>query len=44
MGYRCTKCGAVFDQLPKGVIRCPKCASKVLTKTRDQITKVVKAR
>ncbi|MFH1586967.1 MAG: DNA-directed RNA polymerase subunit P [Candidatus Diapherotrites archaeon] len=45
MSYRCAKCGAVFDDTPKGgLIRCPACASKVLFKARDTVTREVKAR
>lgn len=42
--YKCAKCGEVFDKLPKRVIRCPKCAYKVLFKTREPVTKQIKAR
>ncbi|MFH1224636.1 MAG: DNA-directed RNA polymerase subunit P [Candidatus Diapherotrites archaeon] len=44
MSYKCIKCGDVFDSLPKGVIRCPKCAYKVLLKAREPVTKIVQAR
>ena len=44
MMYKCSNCGELFDTLPDGVIRCPKCASKVLYKVRDPITKDVIAR
>lgn len=45
MPYKCFKCGDVFDEIPKGgVIRCPACASKVLFKARDPVTRNVKAR
>lgn len=42
--YRCAKCGEEFASLPKGVIRCPRCAYKVLFKVRDPVTKQIKAR
>lgn len=42
--YKCGKCGAVFDRLPQGVIRCPQCAYKILYKVRDPIAKEIKAR
>ena len=42
--YKCGNCGESFVQLPEGVIRCPKCAFKVLYKVRDPIAKELKAR
>ena len=41
--YICGKCGKTFDELPKGIIRCPSCAYKVLYRARDPITKKIKA-
>ncbi|MFH1239679.1 MAG: DNA-directed RNA polymerase subunit P [Candidatus Diapherotrites archaeon] len=42
--YRCSNCGEKCDTLSEGIIRCPKCASKVLYKIRDPIVKDVIAR
>lgn len=42
--YKCGKCGEKFDKLPRGMIRCPVCAYKVLFKIREPVTKKVKAR
>lgn len=42
--YKCGKCGEKFERLPQGVIRCPRCADKILFKLREPITKEVKAR
>ena len=41
--YRCGKCSEQFNELPKGVIRCPSCAHKILFRVRDPLTKIVKA-
>ena len=42
--YKCGKCGETFPELPKGVIRCPVCAHKVLFRVREPLTKELKAR
>jgi len=42
--YKCVKCGKEFDELPKGLVRCPNCAYRVLVKTRSPVTKKLKAR
>ncbi len=42
--YKCIKCAEVFDDFPKGVIRCPACAYKIVFKVRDQVAKTIKAR
>jgi len=42
--YKCVKCGEEFAELPRGLIRCPNCAYKIVVKTRDPITKEIKAR
>lgn len=42
--YKCARCGEKFEGLPKGVLRCPVCAHKVINLVRDPITKMVKAR
>ncbi len=42
--YKCVKCGKEFDELPKGLVRCPSCAYRVLIKLRSPVTKKVKAR
>ncbi len=44
MAYRCAKCGNEFDELPKGMVRCPSCAYKIVFKTRDPLAKEIKAR
>ncbi|MBN2126806.1 MAG: DNA-directed RNA polymerase subunit P [Candidatus Diapherotrites archaeon] len=43
MSYKCIACGEVIDSLPFGAVRCPSCASKVLSKLRDPIAKTIKA-
>ncbi|MFH1255710.1 MAG: DNA-directed RNA polymerase subunit P [Candidatus Diapherotrites archaeon] len=42
--YKCVKCGEEFNELPKGLVRCPNCAYKIVVKTRDPIAKDIKAR
>ena len=42
--YKCMRCKKEFDELPKGLIRCPNCAYRILTKVRPSITKKIKAR
>ena len=44
MSYKCSNCGELVSELTEGLIRCPKCASKVLYKVRDPIAKDVIAR
>jgi len=41
--YQCIKCGEKFDELPKGVFRCPSCAYKIITKLNQPITRKIKA-
>lgn len=42
--YKCMRCGSNVEELPKGLIRCPNCAARVLFKARDPGTKAIKAR
>ena len=42
--YKCIKCGATFEEFPKGMVSCPSCAGKIITKMRSEVTKSVKAR
>lgn len=42
--FKCGRCGEKFEALPKGVLRCPVCAYKVIFKLRDPITKKIQAR
>jgi DNA-directed RNA polymerase subunit RPC12/RpoP len=42
MGYVCEKCGVPVQSIAEGLIRCPSCGHRVLYKTREPITKVVK--
>jgi len=42
--YKCVRCGKEFDELPKGLIRCPNCAYRILTKKRPPVTRTVQAR
>jgi len=42
--YKCIKCGEVFQDFPKGIIRCPACAYKIVFKSRDPVTKTIKGR
>ncbi|MBU2099709.1 DNA-directed RNA polymerase subunit P [Candidatus Micrarchaeota archaeon] len=41
--YQCQKCGEKFDELPKGVFRCPSCAYKIIVKLRQPIVRKLKA-
>jgi len=41
--YQCEKCGQVFDELPRGVFRCPSCAYKIISKLRQPVLRKVKA-
>jgi DNA-directed RNA polymerase subunit RPC12/RpoP len=43
MTYKCIKCGELIESLPLGAVRCPSCASKILSKQREPITKTIKA-
>ena len=42
--YKCLKCQKEFDDLPKGLIRCPNCAYRILAKVRPPVAKEIKAR
>ena len=42
--YKCAKCGEGFDRLPEGMIRCPRCAFKIIYKQRGPISKNILAR
>lgn len=42
--YKCIKCEATVEELPKGIIRCPNCAGKILSKLRPAVTREIKAR
>lgn len=42
--YKCINCGEKIETLPKGTIRCPVCAFKIISKEREPITKKLKAR
>jgi len=42
--YKCVKCGELFDSFAGNVVRCPACASKIIFKVRQPITKEIKAR
>ena len=44
MAYKCTKCGEEIDKMPEGIIRCPVCAHKVMSKRRDNVAKEIRAR
>ena len=41
--YQCEKCGEKFDELPKGVFRCPSCAYKIISKLKQPVLRKVKA-
>jgi len=41
--YTCLKCGTQVPVLASGSIRCPSCGYKVFSKTREPISKTVKA-
>ncbi len=43
MSYKCVACGEIIESLPLGSVRCPACASKILSKQRDPIAKTIKA-
>lgn len=42
--YRCGKCNQTFEKLQDNLVRCPKCAYKVLYKVREPVVKEIKAR
>jgi len=42
MGYVCEKCGVEVQSIVEGAVRCPSCGHRVLYKTREPITKIVK--
>ncbi|MBU0636231.1 DNA-directed RNA polymerase subunit P [Candidatus Micrarchaeota archaeon] len=44
MSYKCGKCGDIIETIPDGLVRCPRCAYKVLYKLRQPVSKKVKAR
>ncbi len=41
--YRCQKCGEMFDELPRGVFRCPSCAYKIISKLPQPVLRKIKA-
>lgn len=41
--YKCGKCGQTVKELPKGMVRCPACAYRILYKIRPPVTKKAKA-
>lgn len=41
MVYKCSKCEAELNDLPKGQIRCPSCANKIFFKQRSPIKKEI---
>lgn len=41
--YQCQKCGEKFDEIPKGVFRCPACAYKIITKLPQPVSRKIKA-
>jgi DNA-directed RNA polymerase subunit RPC12/RpoP len=41
--YQCQKCGEKFDELPRGVFRCPACAYKIISKLKQPVVRKVKA-
>ena len=41
--YKCLQCGKEVNTLIMGSIRCPSCGFKIFSKTRDPITKTLKA-
>ncbi|MEM4256996.1 MAG: DNA-directed RNA polymerase subunit P [Candidatus Diapherotrites archaeon] len=43
MPYKCLQCGKEVNSIMPGFIRCPSCGFKVFSKTRDKITKTIKA-
>ncbi|MCD6247493.1 MAG: DNA-directed RNA polymerase subunit P [Candidatus Diapherotrites archaeon] len=42
--YKCARCGREFDNMPKGQVRCPFCAYRIVLKVRPPVTKKIKAR
>ncbi|MBI5553544.1 MAG: DNA-directed RNA polymerase subunit P [Candidatus Diapherotrites archaeon] len=44
MPYKCLNCGEIVDSVGGRSIRCPACAYKVFSKTRDPVVKNVLAR
>lgn len=43
MAYKCAKCGTEVTNVSEGLVRCPSCGHRVLYKTREPISKTVKA-
>ena len=41
--YKCLQCGKEVQTIVMGSIRCPGCGFKIFTKTREPISKTVKA-
>lgn len=41
--YKCLQCGKEVSTIVSGAVRCPGCGFKIFTKTREPITKTVKA-
>ncbi|MEK6957668.1 MAG: DNA-directed RNA polymerase subunit P [archaeon] len=42
--YKCLRCGKEVQSLVAGSIRCPGCGYKIFSKTREPITKTIRAR
>jgi len=42
MAYKCAKCSTEVTMVSEGLVRCPSCGHRVLYKTREPISKVVK--
>jgi DNA-directed RNA polymerase subunit RPC12/RpoP len=43
MTFKCVKCGAEVQSVAEGTVRCPKCGYRILYKTRDTLSKEMKA-
>lgn len=43
MAYKCAKCGTEVQNVSEGLVRCPSCGHRILYKTREPISKTVKA-
>jgi len=41
--YKCIRCGAEFDSMVDGEVRCPQCAFRIVEKRRQKVAKSVKA-
>lgn len=43
MAYKCAKCGTEVSNVSEGLVRCPSCGHRILYKTREPISKSIKA-